>query len=259
MAATASIYSALSARAYAQQSWPELGFHDRAARLLARLLGVNAPVNNDPLWERSCLVRSQWFDVRCRQFFKLHPQGMCIDLGAGLSTRFHRLSEADDWPRFSWIDVDLPDITAIKAQAIPKIDNYRLIAANIVQDDWLAAIGWHPHTPLIITLESVLSDMPVTDIYTVFANIAKHCTAASQIEIVFDYRAPVRRWYEFFTYRPRTFVLQNLLNDIAGLGLVLAHSESIKTKANSKLTAGTDQVDGLFVCSIAASYTPYFK
>lgn len=250
MATTANIYSTLSARAYAQQSWPELGFHDRAARLLARLLGVNVPVKNDPLWERGCLVCSQWFDARCRQFFRRHPQGMCIDLGAGFSTRFHRLSEADDWPCFSWVDVDFPDITAIKSKAIPKIDNYQLIAANIVEDDWLAATGWHPHTPLIITLESVLSDMPLSEIYAVFSTIAKHCTAASQIEIVFDYRTPVRRWYEFFTYRPRTFVLQNLLNDIANLGLVLTQSEPTKPRLN----IGADESDGLFVYSIVPSY-----
>ena len=250
MATTTSIYGALSARAYAQQSWPELGFHDRAARLLARLLGINTPVGNDPLWERGCLMRSQWFDKHCRRFFKLHPQGMCIDLGAGLSTRFHRLSEADDWPRFSWVDVDLPDITTIKKNAFPKIDNYQLIAANIVQDDWLVATGWHPHTPLIITLESVLPDMPLNEIYAVFSIIAKHCTAASQIEIVFDYRAPAKRWYEFFAYGSRAFVSQNIVNNIANLGLVLTHSESTKPKLN----IGMDECDGLFVYSIAPSY-----
>lgn len=252
MATTTSIYDALSARAYAQQSWPELGFHDRAARLLARLLGINTPVRNDPLWERGCLVRSQWFDARCRRFFTLHPQGMCIDLGAGLSTRFHRLSEADDWPRFSWVDVDLPDITAIKSKAIPKIDNYQLIAANIVQDDWLAASGWHPNTPLIITLESVLSDMSLSEIYAVFAIIAKHCTAASQIEVVFDYPNPARKWYEFFMHRPRAFRMHHLIDEIATLGLVLKHSEPINTKANTNTTV--NQHDGLFVYSIVASY-----
>lgn len=249
MAATASIYSALSARAYEQQSWPELGFHDHAARLLARLLGVNTPIYNDPQWERSCLVRSQWFDARCHQFFKSHPQGMCIDLGAGLSTRFHRLSEADDWPRFSWVDVDLPKITAIKAQAIPKIDNYRLIAADIVRDDWLAIIGWHPYTPLIITLESVLFDMSVTDIYAVFANITKHCTVASKVEIVFDFPCSIRPWYAFFAYRQRALMLRNLATEIAKLGLVLTHSKP----THATLNTGAGKYDELFVCSMASS------
>lgn len=223
--AAANIYSALSARAYAEQCWPELGFHDRAARLLAALLGVHKPVQNDPEWERSCLVRSQWFDMRCCEFFTRHPQGLCIDLGAGLSTRFHRLSEADDWPRFSWVDVDVPEVIALKQNAIPRIDNYQLIAADIASDDWLAATGWHPHTPLIITLESVLPDMSLTEIGKVFAIIAKHCVAtrcarASQIEILFDYAKPARRWYEFFFSCPRARALQYLTHCLALLDLI---------------------------------------
>lgn len=137
MESSANIYGALSARAFAQQRCPESGFSDRSARLLAKLVGIPDSLCKDPEWERNCLVISQWFDAHCQQFFKRHPQGMCIDLGAGFSTRFHRLSEADDWPRFSWVDIDLPDITAIKKNAIPKTDNYQLIAADIVRDDWL--------------------------------------------------------------------------------------------------------------------------
>lgn len=143
MDAATGIYGALSARAYAQQRCLESGFNDRSARLLAKLIGLTDSVCKDPEWECNCLLRSQWFDSRCRQFFKRYPQGMCIDLGAGLSTRFHRLSEADDWPRFSWVDVVLPGITAIKKEAIPKSDNYQLIAADIVREDWLASADWH--------------------------------------------------------------------------------------------------------------------
>lgn len=244
MAFSTNIYSALSARAYAEQSWPNIGFNDQAARALAKLLGVTAPLKNDPVWERHCLLRSQWFDERCRQFFKRYPQAMCIDLGAGLSTRFHRLSESDDWPRFSWVDVDLPDITALKAKVIPQIDNYRLISANIIKDDWLSASGWHPRTPLIITLESVLQGMNSADISAIFSTIAKHCAAGSNIEIVFDYPRPKARWYQFLTFDPYVLLLQNLRHCLASLGLVLEYTDYMQTVMKAK----TEQ---FFVCSVA--------
>ena len=246
MAFSANIYSALSARAYAQQSWPNIGFHDHAARALAKLLGVTTPLKNDPVWERHCLLRSQWFDERCRQFFKRYPQAMCIDLGAGLSTRFHRLSESDDWPRFSWVDVDLPEITTLKAKVIPQIDNYRLISANIVNDDWLTASGWHPRTPLIITLESVLMEMNSSDISAIFSTITKHCTAASNIEIVFDYPKPKTRWYQCLTFDTHTFLLQKLSDCMASMGLALKYTDSVQTTTHSKN-------DQFVVCSVAAS------
>lgn len=225
MASSADIYSALSARAYAQQSWPAIGFHDQAAKALAKLLGVTSPLKNDPEWERRCLLRSQWFDQRCREFFQQYPQAMCIDLGAGLSTRFHRLSKQNDWPRFSWVDVDLPEITRLKSKAIPQIDNYRLMSANIVKDDWLAASGWHPHTPLIITLESVLTDLSQEDIQAIFANIAKHCTSASNLEIVFDYPGTHRRWWQLFRWELADTPIKKLIEYVATLGLTLKAAE----------------------------------
>lgn len=242
MASSANIYSALSARAYAQQLWPAIGFHDHAARSLAKLLGVNEPVKPDLSWGRGCLLRSQWFDERCRQFFQRYPQAMCIDLGAGLSTRFHRLSEAADWPRFSWVDVDLPEVIAIKARAIPKIDNYRLLPANIAKDDWLASSGWHPHTPLIITLESVLLDMNLTDVCAVFATIARHCTAASPVEIVFDYPAAKARWYQALSLATD---IDHLRNHLAKLGL------SLRFPDTNQAAPSTDG-DQFFICSFAS-------
>lgn len=222
MAVDATIYSALSARAYAQQSWPAMGFHDHAAWALAKLLGIIKPLKNDPLWEQHYLKSSQWFDQRCHAFFIKYPQAMCIDLGAGLSTRFHRLSEAADWPQFSWVDVDLPEVIHLKNKAIPKIDNYRLLPANIAQDDWLAASGWHPHTPLIITLESVLIDLDINDIYRLFTVIAKHCTAASTIEIVFDYAAPQKRWYQWLQRDKQHLVMVHIRDYLTQLGLRLS-------------------------------------
>lgn len=220
MSAVFNPYASLTARAYAQQRWPEIGFHDSAASLLATLLGVSKPLQDNPVWELGCLLRSQWFDQRCSSFFEQYPQGMCIDLGAGLSTRFHRLSESADWPRFSWVDVDLPEIVKLKSRAIPRIDNYQLLTANIVEDDWLSLSGWHPQVPLIITLESVLSYMPLEDIYKVFVSIAKHCTGNNKVEIVFDYSRSTG-WYERLWQSSRFYKQKSLVDYLLGLGFVL--------------------------------------
>ena len=242
MASSGNIYTALSARAYAQQLWPAIGFHDHAAKSLAKLLGVSEPIKKDLPWGRGCLLRSQWFDERCCQFFQRYPQAMCIDLGAGLSTRFHRLSDAADWPRFSWVDVDLPDVIAIKARAIPKIDNYQLLPANIVKDDWLARSGWHPRTPLIITLESVLLDMEFTDVCSIFSTIARHCSAASPVEILFAYPATASHWPRLLQFNSR---LQQLSGFLARLGLSLGYCSGNQTD----LKSASDQ---FFVCGFTA-------
>lgn len=87
------IHTALCARARAGRQWPEIGFNDQSASLLAQLLGINLKQRLSPMDERQLVQRSHWFDECCRDFFQRHPRAMCIELGAGLSTRFHRLSD----------------------------------------------------------------------------------------------------------------------------------------------------------------------
>src|SRR4051812_17243247 len=103
MALSLDIRKALCARAHARRQWPEMGFNDQSANLLAQLLGINLKQRLPLQDEQKIIERCQWFDERCLDFFQRHPRAMCIELGAGFSTRFHRLSDTADWPRFEWV------------------------------------------------------------------------------------------------------------------------------------------------------------
>lgn len=178
----------LCARAHAQRHWPEIGFSDQSASLLAHLLGVNLKQRLSPVDERQLIQRCQWFDERCRDFFQRHPHALCIELGAGLSTRFHRLSDTADWPRFQWVDVDLPSITASKAGVLPPIDNYRLVGADILHDDWLGLSGWVPGQPLLILMEGVVSELEGERILQLIYRLRLKAASAQELELVFDDR-----------------------------------------------------------------------
>src|SRR5690606_16322093 len=128
----------------------------------------------------------------CRQFFDHHPKGLCIDLGAGLSTRFHRLSRSADWPRFRWVDLDVPEVTRLKAALLPKTDNYQLVSSDLAVDDWLQVCGWQTGTPLIITMEGVLMHLPLPTVMRVFDQIARRCESNASTEIIFDYIKPLQ-------------------------------------------------------------------
>ena len=180
----------LCARAHAQREWPGIGFSDQSAMLLAHLLGINLKQRLPPIDERHLIERCQWFDERCRDFFWRHPHALCIELGAGLSTRFHRLSDTADWPRFQWVDVDLPHITASKAGVLPPIDNYRLVGADIMQDDWLSLSGWKPGQPLLILMEGVAPEIEGELILQLICRLRQRAGSAQELELVFDDRNP---------------------------------------------------------------------
>lgn len=188
------IFASLYTRARAWQLWPEAGFYDEVATIVLERLGENLQsFCTTPADECRCLARSKWFDQRCRHFFKKYPTGMCIDLGAGLNTRFHRLSRSADWPQFKWADLDIPEVISLKASIFPKTENYRLVSADLTTDEWLSSCGWQMGTPLIITLEGVLMHLPERAVKRLFEQIATHCQGNSATEIVFDYISP-QRW-----------------------------------------------------------------
>jgi O-methyltransferase involved in polyketide biosynthesis len=146
---------ALNARADAVQFWPEMYFYDRAAIVLSRLLNIDAGVRFCPLDERRYLRANHWLDQRCLAFFNQHPKGLGVECGAGLSTRFHRLSERHDWPQFSWVDIDSEESIALKSKVMPAIDNYRLIASDQQVEELVNAIYWDRSTPLMIVIDGL--------------------------------------------------------------------------------------------------------
>lgn len=194
-------YAELCLRANARRYWPEMGFRDPAAQVMLERLGLGgAKSKKHGCIERRALQRSHWFDRRCEHFFARHPHALCIEIGAGFSTRFHRLSATADWPRFRWLEVDVPDVIRQKKELLPPIDNYQLMAGELASADWLEF--WRGE-PLIILVERRLMYSPSTDVETLFRNIAaraRDLTILKQvsvpIDIVFDYVSPAKLYWQ---------------------------------------------------------------
>lgn len=60
-----------------------------------------------------------------------HPEGLVVNLGAGLDTRFYRLDNGT----ITWIDIDLPEVVAFSPEPIRRRLTPDLIrkAAKIVR------------------------------------------------------------------------------------------------------------------------------
>lgn len=159
-------YIELNLRAHAQQ----LGITDPAAKFLLEQLGFGAYSDKrNSRAEMRALRRSGWFDRRCEAFFSRHPEALCIELGAGFSTRFHRLSARADWPRFHWLEVDTYEVIQQKNGLLPRIDNYELVASEITSPDWLQF--WEGE-PLMVIAEHQFMKLSAIQVHTLFSNIA---------------------------------------------------------------------------------------
>lgn len=185
----------LLVRANAVRAWPQVGFVDQAAEYLVRKLELEQPE-----WREGYritarhqleLTRCKWIDEQVRKFLDVYPEAMGIELGAGLSTRFQRLSAASDWPRFSWADVDAADVIDCADLIFPRTDNYRLVACDIVRDDWLKKTGWKAQQPLIVIIETLPQAACLRELKTILAPIVNViANNETPVHLIFDYASP---------------------------------------------------------------------
>jgi O-methyltransferase involved in polyketide biosynthesis len=82
--------------------------------------------------------RSLWFDRVAREFFERNPDAVGINLGCGLNTA----SLTRRGGRFTWVDVDLPEVIAIRRRFFVDTGRRRMVF-SIISD--LRASRPEPH------------------------------------------------------------------------------------------------------------------
>lgn len=158
----------LAARALARRLFPAAGFTDEAAeRAMATLAIEPTAVVSDPLSILGFIIRSRLFDRMATRFLAEHGTCVVLDLGAGLSTAFERL----DCHNATWIEVDLPAVTALHRRVVPADPRRSLVAGSLDTTTWIDALDL-PEAPTLVIAEGVLPYLTRTEIAELFAALA---------------------------------------------------------------------------------------
>lgn len=119
------------------------------------------------------------FDHWVREFLTAHPAGTVVELGAGLSTRAERLTLREDVrPDANWVDVDLPDVTALRRELLPDAAGRRFVAGSVLDEDWIDVVRDLPG-PYLLVSESVLTLLPEQGVQRVVFTIGSMLPGAT--------------------------------------------------------------------------------
>jgi O-methyltransferase involved in polyketide biosynthesis len=93
------------------------------------------------------------FDEQVKNFLEKAPDGLVVNLGAGLDTRFHSLDNG----RVEWIELDLPGVITFR-QKLHEPDSKRhwMIAASVLDDDWVVKIKRYARSRILFVAEGLL-------------------------------------------------------------------------------------------------------
>jgi O-methyltransferase involved in polyketide biosynthesis len=83
-------------------------------------------------------LRGRRLDTWTREFLGAHPEATVLHLACGLDTRAQRLAPG---PSVRWIDLDHPEVVALRERLLPPpAGDYRTIGASVTDDGWLDAV-----------------------------------------------------------------------------------------------------------------------
>lgn len=158
----------LCARAQAARLFPAAGFRDASAERIVDELGIDPPtVVSDPVSILGFISRARIFDRHVARFLAANPDGIVLDLGAGLSTAIERQPVA----AAEWICVDLPAVIALRRRIIPPAPHCRLVAASLDAPGWLEDAAL-PHAPTLVIAEGLMPYLQADDITTLLRTLA---------------------------------------------------------------------------------------
>jgi O-methyltransferase involved in polyketide biosynthesis len=145
--------------------------------MLRRLAWEPAAYDRDWIVQTGIAIRTAILDEQTRRFVASRAGAVVVNLGAGLCTRLFRVDDGN----VRWIDVDLPEVIALRAQLVPAHDRSRAIARSVLDDTWTAAIGDIEGRPVLFIAEGLLQYFDVRDVARLLQRMAERFPGAHML------------------------------------------------------------------------------
>ncbi len=126
-----------------------------------------------------CCIRANVMDRQAQTFLDQYPDAVVVQLGAGLDTRYHRLSCPDIT---HWYDLDLPEAIDIRRQLCPTHPNNTLLSMSMLEEAWIDTVLAH-NKPVLIICEGVLMYCDETEVRAFFDML---CQRFERTTVLFD-------------------------------------------------------------------------
>lgn len=100
-------------------------------------------------------VRTLQYDNYAKEFLKEHPDGIIVNLGCGLDTRFHRIDNGS----YIQYDLDLPEVINLKEKLLPEENRYRYLGYSVLNYSWIDIVKAH-EKPVMFIAEGLFMYLP---------------------------------------------------------------------------------------------------
>jgi O-methyltransferase involved in polyketide biosynthesis len=106
------------------------------------------------------LLRMREFDRLAQAFLAEYPDGMIVDLGCGLDTRFERIDNG----QLRWYGLDLPEVIELRKELLEETPRSHFIGCSVLDFSWMDALSIQPGWPILFLAEGVLVYLEEADV-----------------------------------------------------------------------------------------------
>ena len=96
-------------------------------------------------------LRARKYDEYAREFIARHPDGIIVNIGCGMDSRFHRIDDG----RLTFFDLDLPEVIEFKRQYYQESKRYRMLACSVFDYQWMDTVLALGDRPVLFLAEGV--------------------------------------------------------------------------------------------------------
>lgn len=128
-----------------------------------------------PVFQLGTAVRAHLYDALTTQFCQTHPHPLIVELGAGLSTRYHRLNQGNG----RWVELDLPPAIAFRRILETETADHTFLSASLTDPHWPHLLPPTPPENILFIAEGVLFFLTPTHIDTLSQLLRHHFPGAT--------------------------------------------------------------------------------
>jgi len=127
-------------------------------------------------------IRAKRYDEYVTEFLKSSPDGVVVNIGCGLDSRFLRIDNG----RVRFYDLDLPDVIGIKRRFFEETDRYHLIPSSVLDYGWMAPLLQACDGPFLFVAEGVFMYLHREDVKSLVLELQSRFPGSELVCEVFN-------------------------------------------------------------------------
>jgi len=150
-------------------------------------------------------LRSKTFDKWTTSFLDSHDSATVVNLACGLESRALRVLPS--YPKLRWVDVDLPDMVALRQQLLPSPDgDYTLLGASVTDHEWLKTIP--ADRPTLVLAEGLVMYLNEPDVHSLIRRLVDRFDSGQLIfDTVGSFSLPMQHLLDFLKNTNSSFAM----------------------------------------------------